>query len=70
MTSTDPRAAKPSDLPHKALAKQRAYQRALASTCAEVKDVLAYWQAEGYDLHAAIALTDITLTNIPEDVIP
>ena len=69
----------PSDLAYQALEKarhaaareeldHRRYQTALASTCAEVKDVLAYWQSEGHDLHAAIALTGITLDNLPEGV--
>lgn len=73
----------PSDLAHQALqnVRQRAnrenataelrhrrYQKALASTCAEVKDVLAYWQDEGHDPLAAVILTGITLDNLPEGV--
>lgn len=73
----------PSDAAHQALAlareradrdnarqelKHRRYQQALATTCAEVKAVLAYWRDEGHDLHAAITLTGITLNNLPEGV--
>ena len=73
----------PSDLAYQALEKarhaaartvareeldHRRYQTALASTCAEVKDVLAYWQAQGNDSLVAAILTGITLDNLPEGV--